>query len=225
MRNPIASNAASTAMNPKTHRLWLLLDVAGFVLFLELYIWWLEDAAPRAWLVFPLWLAASFLLHHDTPKSLGWRADNLWSATLRAAAVFAVLAAALLGIGFALGAPARPPAHLASLRHLWTYFSFCLLQQLALQSLLMNRLLSLIEDRWEAALAAGLIFGVAHWPNPVLVPVTLVGGTLMAWLFSRERNIIPLAAGQSFLGSLVWWAFPLPWHHSMRVGPAYHLFR
>ena len=59
---------------------------------------------------------------------------------------------------------------------------------------------------------------------PVLVPLTFIGGTAMCWLFSRERNIISLAVGQALLGALVWWAFPVAWHHGMRVGPGYYSF-
>jgi hypothetical protein len=44
----------------------------------------------------------------------------------------------------------------------------------------------------------------------------------MAWMFARERNILPLAVGQALLGSLVWWAFPVAWHHMLRVGPGYY---
>ena len=69
-----------------------------------------------------------------------------------------------------------------------------------------------------AALVAGALFGALHWPNPVLVPLTFVGGVAMAWLFATERNILVLALGQALLGALVWWAFPIAWHHSMRVG-------
>jgi len=68
----------------------------------------------------------------------------------------------------------------------------------------------------------GLIFAACHWPNPVLVPLTLIGGTAMAWMFGRQRNIIPLAIGQAILGSLIFWAFPLAWHHHLRVGPGYY---
>ena len=75
-----------------------------------------------------------------------------------------------------------------------------------------------------AAFAGGLLFGVLHWPNPVLVPLTFIGGVVMCWLFARERNILPLVLGQALLGALVWWAFPLAWHHSMRVGPGYYAY-
>jgi len=201
---------------------WLALaDILGVPLFTAWYIWRLQFTAPRAWLVVPVWLLASFLLHRDTPKTLGWRGDNLWPATRRAAVVFAILAAGLLLSGLLLGAPRRIPPHLVSLRRLWSYFAFCLLQQVALQSLLNNRLMAAVPRRSTSSLLAGTIFSALHWPNPVLVPVTLAGGTALAWLFARERNILPLAAGQAILGALVWWAFPLAWHHSLRVGPGY----
>ena len=89
----------------------------------------------------------------------------------------------------------------------------------------MNRLLAAFQQPSVAALVAGAIFGALHWPNPVLVPLTFAGGVAMAWLFATERNILPLTLGQAILGALVWWAFPLAWHHSMRVGPGYRTFR
>jgi hypothetical protein len=45
----------------------------------------------------------------------------------------------------------------------------------------------------------------------------------MAWLFLRERNIIPLAIMQVLLGTIAWWSFPVAWHHHLRVGPGYYL--
>ena len=47
---------------------------------------------------------------------------------------------------------------------------------------------------------------------------------ISCWLFARQPNILPLTLGQAVLGGLVWWAFPLAWHHSMRVGPGYYAF-
>ena len=104
------------------------------------------------------------------------------------------------------------------------YFSFCLLQQVAVNSYLMNRLLYSMENPIISALLASAIFAALHWPNPVLVPVTLIGGFGMCLLFARQRNILPLTLGQAILGGLVWWAFPVAWHHAMRVGPGYYSF-
>ena len=201
-----------------------LLEALAFSGFVALYMWQWQSASPRTWLVFPVWLLLSFALHRDTPKTIGWRGDNLKPAARRAAPVFLIFSAAIVIAGVALGALHRTPAHFVAPKRFVGYFAFCLLQQVALQSLTMNRLLSGLRSPQAAAFVGGLLFGALHWPNPVLVPLTFIGGTVMCWLFARERNIIPLVIGQSILGGLVWWAFPLAWHHSMRVGPGYYTY-
>ena len=138
--------------------------------------------------------------------------------------VLGLFAGALLAIGLARDAAAQTPPNHGSLSHLARYFAFCIFQQIVLNSLVTNRLLELCSRPWLAATIAGTIFAATHWPNPVLVPLTFVGGTAMAWLFVRERNILPLAVAQVILSLLIWWAFPLSWHHGLRVGPGYYSF-
>jgi membrane protease YdiL (CAAX protease family) len=87
----------------------------------------------------------------------------------------------------------------------------------------MNRLL-LVEKPIAAATLSGGLFAALHWPNPVLVPLTFIGGLAMTWIFYKQRNIVTLAVGQAILGALVWWAFPQAWHHAMRVGPGYYSY-
>src|SRR5215813_12955743 len=199
-----------------------LLEAFAFTILIALYIWRLQSAALHTWLIFPVWLALSFALHRDNPRTLGWRADNLKAATQLAAPVFLVFIGALFLAGVALGGLHRLPAHLIEPRGFLGYFSFCLLQQVALQSLTVNRLLSAFSNPEIAAVVGGSLFAALHWPNPVLVPLTWIGGTAMCWLFSRQRNILPIVLGQAILGALVFWAFPISWHHSMRVGPGYY---
>ena len=208
-------------MTPGTKRALALVDVVGLPIFILAFIWRLQYTTNWAWLGFIVWMIASFAIHRDTPSTLGWRADNVWPATKRAAVVFAILATALFVTGTVLHAPWQIPPHLIKLNRLWSYFAFCVMQQVALNSLLMNRMMSLISRPWLAAALTGVIFAACHWPNPVLVPLTFIGGTIMAWLFARARNIIPLAIMQALLGTLTWWAFPLAWHHHLRVGPGY----
>lgn len=205
---------------------WLaLLDVAG-IPFAAMWIIWREP--PRrshAWIILPLWLIVSILIHRDTPKTLGMRADNLWSAFRRATLILGPMVVGLIVIGFAFGMTIpRGPGAFAP-HHFINYFAFCLLQQLALNSLLSNRLYFLTGRPWVTACAAGAIFATLHWPNPVLMPATLFAGTAMAWLFVRERNILPLAAWHMALGILTSWAFPIAWHHALRVGPGFYTFR
>jgi hypothetical protein len=184
----------------------------------------LQAAAPATWWVLVIWLAASSLLRRDTPKTLGWRADNILPATRRAVWFFATSSILLCIAGLSLGMLHRPPIHLIEPNRFGGYLAFCLLQQVGLNSFLTNRLLGAFEKPLPAAALAGGLFAALHWPNPVLVPLTVAGGVGMAWLFARERNILPLTVGQAILGALVWWAFPIAWHHSMRVGPGYTAF-
>jgi hypothetical protein len=205
---------------------WLsLADVVLLPAFIMWFIWQLQFTARGTWVIFVVWLVASFLLHHDTAKTLGWRADNLWPATKQALDVFGPMAAGLVIIGFLLGAPRHLAPNSISLRGLGGYVAFCLLQQVVLNSLLHNRMLSLVRNEWVAAALTGAIFAACHWPNPVLVPLTFVGGAAMAWMFGRLRNVITLAIGQALLGALVASAFPVAWHHHMRVGPGYYEWR
>ena len=213
-------------MNPRA-KIWLsLVDVILLPAFILWFIWQLQFTARWTWVFFVVWLAVSFLLHRDTPKTLGWRADNLGAATRQALVVFGVMIAGLVVIRLALKAPLHLPAGNQILWHrVEAYFAFCVVQQVALNSLLHNRVLSLLRNEWAAAALTGLIFATCHWPNPVLVPLTFIGGAAMAWMFGRIRNIIPLVLGQVVLGMLVSWAFPLSWHHHLRVGPGYYTRR
>jgi hypothetical protein len=207
-----------------SYRILTLAEALTLVGYIAWYIWQLQAAKPNSWLVFPIWLLASFALHRDTPKTLGLRADNLWPATRQGLQIFGTFAIGSLAAALSFGAFHQMPVHLLQARRFLSYFAFCVLQQVALNSYLSNRLLYAFENPRITALVAGGIFAALHWPNPVLVPLTFIGGTAMSWLFTRERNILPLIAGQAVIGTLIWWAFPVAWHHGMRVGPGYYSF-
>ena len=202
-----------------------LIEALAFCGYVGWYMWQRQTSTWSSWIVFPVWLAASFLLHQDTPKTLGWRADNFWNATKRSAVVFVPFIIGLCIVGLALGGLHRPSNHLLIPKHFFGYMAFCLLQQVGLNSYVTNRLFAATGSPLRASLIAGTIFAALHWPNPVLVPLTWIGGIAMSWLFARERNILPLTLGQGILGTLVWWAFPVVWHHAMRVGPGFYHFR
>ena len=202
----------------------ILIEAFVFSAYVGWFIWRLQTSIRPSWLVFPVWMLASFLIHRDTPKTLGWRADNLWIATEQASLVLFPCALAIMVTGFLLGGKHHTLQHVLLPSRFFSYLAFCLVQQMGLNSLVTNRLLTSIDSPVRVSLISGTLFALIHWPNPVLVPLTFVGGTLMAWLFSKQRNILPLAIWQTILGSLVWWAFPIAWHHSMRVGPGFYHF-
>jgi CAAX prenyl protease-like protein len=211
-------------VNWNAHKWSCLVEALGFTALVGWYIWDLQLAVPWTWWILLAWLVLSFAARRDTPKTMGWRADNFWPAVKRTAYFFGVSSLLICFTGLFLGMLHRSPIHLTDPKRLGNYLAFCLLQQVGLNSFLTNRLLAAFEKPLPAALLAGLLFSALHWPNPVLVPLTFVGGVAMAWLFATERNILPLTLGQTLLGALVWWAFPLAWHHSMRVGPGFRQF-
>jgi hypothetical protein len=204
-------------------RWWFsLADVTLLPVYILWFIWKLQFVARWTWIFFVVWIVASFAVHRDTPKTLGWRADNLLPATKQALIVFGIMAAGLIAMGLALRQPFSVPVDLSLWSRFSSYCAFCLLQQVALNSLVHNHMLQLVPNEYAAAGLTGLIFAACHWPNPVLVPLTFVAGSVMAWMFGRVRNIIPLAIGQAVLGSLVFWAFPVAWQHHLRVGPGFY---
>jgi CAAX prenyl protease-like protein len=213
-----------TSKTSKTSRLLPLTEAFAFSSYVAWYIWQLQEASKYSWIVLAVWLIASFALNKDTLQSLGWRADNLWSATKRASAVFLPCALVIAVTGLFLGGERHTLGHAFLPNRFFGYMSFCLLQQVGLNSLVTNRLLAAFDSPIIVSLIAGALFALLHWPNPILVPLTFIGGALMAWLFLKECNILPLTVWQTILGSLVWWAFPIAWHHSMRVGPGFYHF-
>ena len=212
-------------MSKATSRFFTLLEVLAFAAYIGLYIWKLQTALWYSWIVFPVWLVASFLIHGDSLEAIGWRVGNLRTAVKGSTLLLGPAAAALAIIGLVLEGWHLRSGGLLVPKNFFTYTAFCLLQQIGLNSYLTNRLVGAQETSSRAVIFSAAVFAALHWPNPVLIPLTFIGGCAMAWLFLKERNILPLAVWQGVLGTLVWWAFPVAWHHGMRVGPGFYAYR
>lgn len=76
----------------------------------------------------------------------------------------------------------------------------------------------------KAILGVGLMFAFVHIPNPVLVPVTLIGGMLCAHFFQKTRNVYVLVIAHAILAVSVMYLLPESWHHHLRIGPGYFLW-
>jgi hypothetical protein len=127
--------------------------------------------------------------------------------------------AMLLGAHMA-GSLHRYALHRTLLAVAFGYLIWTFEQQFMLQSFFFLRLELLLGSRKAVWAAAGL-FAVAHLPNPVLVPATLVAGLVFCELFCRYRNIYTLAIAQAILGMCLAAAVPESLHHHMRVGIGY----
>ena len=122
----------------------VLIEVLSFCALVAWYIWQLQTVYKYSWIVFPIWLVASFLIHRDTLKTLGWRADNLWPAVKLAAVVIIPQVVGLVILGGFLGTLHRSVVYLLARKSFVGYTSFCLVQQIALNSYVTNRLLSIL---------------------------------------------------------------------------------
>jgi len=64
----IVSRRVEPRMLPKkTLRIFSLIEGFAFSVFIALFIWRLQFSHPNSWVVFPLWLVISFVIHRDTP--------------------------------------------------------------------------------------------------------------------------------------------------------------
>src|SRR5260221_13252941 len=95
-------------MKSSTLRWLSLVETLAFCAFVSWYVWQLQASHFFSWMVFPVWMLASLLGHGDTPKTMGWRADNLWSAAKRSGVVFVPCIAGLCIVGILLAALLRP---------------------------------------------------------------------------------------------------------------------
>jgi hypothetical protein len=96
-----------------------------------------------------------------------------------------------------------------------------MMQQFILQSFFLLRLLRLLPGKALPIAVATGMFALAHLPNPILTPITLVWGAISCVLFLRYRNIYALGLAHGIMGLCVAVTVPSSLHHHMRVGLGY----
>jgi hypothetical protein len=202
------------------------LAAAGEVLFVfagvVAYIWRLQFTFPDFAVILLVFIIATFFLHRDRLPDLGFGSHGLLSGLKAVALPTLMIGGVLAVVAVRRGVPPMALFTPDKLAGLGKYFAWCLLQEFVLQSFFANRLLLIFKDQRRAAWMNGCIFAAVHIPNPVLVPVTLLGGYLLTRIFFSTRNLVPLALAQSIVGSLLAVAVPVSWHHGLRVGPGYY---
>jgi hypothetical protein len=113
----------------------------------------------------------------------------------------------------------------AILQHYWGYAIWAFGQEVLLLDFVLLRLLRLLRDSKAAVLGAAALFALAHLPNPILTPATLIWGVVSCLLFLQYRNLYTLAMMHAILGICMATTIPGPINHNMRVGLGYLKYR
>jgi hypothetical protein len=194
-----------------------LLEALAFTAAVLLYIWLLRLRAPWTLWLLVAWTAISYIVHRETPASFGLSPRSFLQAVVDWRYLWM---GALLGLALALEERIADPQMLTRGA---LYFAWCCVQQTVYQNLVFRRLSASIGPNPPPWLLSGIIFGLVHWPNPVLVPATALWGAISSYLFERWPSIIALALLQLLFSSLLYELTPWEWHHGFRVGPGFDL--
>lgn len=197
------------------------LELTLFLAIVFSFIWIWRDVPHAKLMVQVLGLGltiGSHFLHRETPRAIGFRFDNLVPALKEAAVPTLPIVVGLVIIGVARGTwkdEALDPARFAELA------GWALLQQYLLQGFIHRRVSALLAPSLARDAVVGAIFAALHLPNPILVPVTFVAGTIFAILYRRQPNLWVVALCHAVGSTAVAFAFDPTLLHKMRVGPGY----
>ena len=214
-----ASCACAAAKSPRRIA-WEIGELAvGFGLILAV-IW-----TPRPlqhWLYFIAlgWFIISISLSFEGWKAMGCSVAGFWrSSWVVGVAVFLAAVATFFASSFhTLHHPGGPAQWLLAFGG---YTVWALMQQLLLQGYFLARLLRILPNPNIAAALSAVVFALAHLPNPVLTPLTLIWGLTACLVFVRSRNVYPLAIAHAIFGICIAVTIPASIIHNMRVGLGY----
>jgi membrane protease YdiL (CAAX protease family) len=162
------------------------------------------------YIAWQLWQAASNV------RSLGLDFSGLMRETWLLGATLG-LAAAVLATAYFSGSLHR----LWGLQHPWyavaAYVCWAFVQEFMLQCFCLQMLRALVS-RVSALLLSGVVFAVAHLPNPSLTLVTFFAGVIFTAIYARKRNLYVVALIHAVLGLTLAVSAPDAWFHGLRVG-------
>jgi hypothetical protein len=181
-------------------------------------IWAPERVQRWTFLVPLLWVLGVGWLRFESWSAMGLRSRNLLRSSWLVG-IALVLAAAAAGVAARFGT-LQLPADSGDFTAYGGYAAWSFLQEFLLLSFFLARLRRLFPGRYWAASAAAGLFAVAHLPNPVLTPMTLVWGMVSCLTFLRYRNVWTLGLAHAILGITVALALPAA-SHEMQVGTGY----
>ena len=127
------------------------------------------------------------------------------------------LALAILAAAYFSGSLHR----LWGLRHPWVgvtvYVGWAFVQEFMLQCFCVPMLRAMVS-RVSSLLLAGVLFAVAHLPNPSLTLAAFFAGVAFTSIYARRKNLYVVALIHAVLGLTLSVSAPDEWFHDLRVG-------
>jgi membrane protease YdiL (CAAX protease family) len=201
--------------------------------FLELafifsYVWYIERNTPDAFrftffygacVAFPLACIALEQRGHFPEFSLDW---DVFVRGLRSVVWFTVAGSAFMICVAAYFDSWNYDDNIAGRVFEYVFWSF--LQQIGLQTFLTRRFEKIFVNPLWVCAASSTVFALIHFPNPVLMVLTWVGGFFWTWCFLKTPNLYALAVSHGWLAVMAIYCVPVRWLHQLRVGPGYWTF-
>ena len=202
----------------KSRRTALLESAIGFGLIMATV--WTAKLEQRSF----FWISATwFLCFALAALWRGWREITLpslkFSVVLIAGGL--LVAAAIIVIAARVGTLHALFGIKNPLRHAGMYILWAVIQQWIQQNFFLSRFEQLTSRGVLATFTAAALFAVAHLPNPVLVPVTFLGGWVLSEIYRRYRYVLPLGIAHGLVGIAIALSVPDSIQHHMRVGLGY----
>lgn len=198
----------------------MLLELAIAYALIEITIWTPPSAQRILFYITAAWFLLSLILALKRREPLGLGRLPL-RMTIVVIALTLVMAVGMVALAHVIGTLHGLFGVRKPLLHASGYMLWSLVQQYIQQSFFFVRIERLTSNGRLATLITALLFGLAHLPNPVLTPVTIVGGWILSELFRRYRSLYPLALAHGLIGLAIAVSVPDYIHHHMRVGLGY----
>lgn len=213
-----SSGGGNSARTRSKRRAFIEIAVA-YVLIMAV-IWSPRPLQRYLWLVAVAAVATMTWLSWDGLKAMGLRRENffrsLWVVGL--ALLLAAVAVAVAREMHTLHVHGGP---IHFIKTYWAYAVWTFVQQFLMQCFFLLRMQRLLPGPKSAAFAAAGLFALAHLPNPILTPVTLIWGFAACLIFLHYRNLYPLGMAHAIFGVTIAITIPGPVVHNMRVGLGY----
>lgn len=190
--------------------------VAGYGLIVATV--WTESALQRQlfWITAAFFFAATVIAFWNNPPRL----PSL-NQTLAMVGIGVLVAGVVVLAGVQLGTLHGMFGARNVLLHSSGYLIWAVIQQYLQQCFFFTRIERFTQSGVLAGFIAAAMFALVHLPNPVLTPVTFVGGWILSDLYRRYRSVLPLGIVHGMVGLAL--AVSIPDHalHHMRVGLGY----